>query len=456
MFQKRISVPMFTVAVSLCALNCSSDSDSNDSSPQGATTGGSGSGGATGTGTPAETGGLGQTGDPSALVTGGNLGSGGFVATGGLTSGSGMSTGGTTSTGPTATTGGVPATGGIGAGGTTATGGSANTGGIVAIGGRSSTGGGPSTGGGAGTGGRGGLGTGGVTATGGRSSISDGGANASGGVGQTGGSEAVGGVGGIGEGETAGFPSTGGGTNTGGTSQVGEPTFHVFLLLGQSNMAGYPKADDADKVEDERVKVLGFDDCADTGRKKDEWDIAAPPLHDCWNGALGPGDHFAKTLIDTIPEGDTIGLVPCAISGEKIETFMKNGGSKYDWIVSRARLAQDAGGVIEGMLFHQGESNNGDSSWPGKVNTLVQDLRTDLGLGSAPFLAGELPYGGGCAGHNTLVNQLPSVVDNAYVVSAEGLVVDPADTQWNLHFDHDSLVTFGQRYAQTMMDALGW
>jgi hypothetical protein len=25
-------------------------------------------------------------------------------------------------------------------------------------------------------------------------------------------------------------------------------TFHVFLLLGQSNMAGYPKAQDADKV----------------------------------------------------------------------------------------------------------------------------------------------------------------------------------------------------------------
>jgi hypothetical protein len=234
------------------------------------------------------------------------------------------------------------------------------------------------------------------------------------------------------------------------------PTFHVFLLLGQSNMAGYPKAQDADKAQDERIRVLGYDDCAATGRKQDEWAVAVPPLHECWNGAIGPGDYFSKTLIDKLPAGDSIGLVPCAISGEKIETFLKNGGAKYDWIVQRAKLAQQAGGVIEGILFHQGESNNGDPSWPGKVNTLVTDLRNDLGLGDVPFLAGELAYDGGCAGHNTLVNMLPSVVSNAYVVSANGLMLDPADTDWHLHFGHDSQVMFGQRYAEKLIEALHW
>ena len=65
-----------------------------------------------------------------------------------------------------------------------------------------------------------------------------------------------------------------------------------------------------------------------------------------------------------LPAEDTIGVVPCAISGERIETFMKVGGAKYAWIVQRAKLAQQAGGLIEGILFHQGESNNGDPSWP--------------------------------------------------------------------------------------------
>lgn len=231
------------------------------------------------------------------------------------------------------------------------------------------------------------------------------------------------------------------------------PKFRVYLLLGQSNMAGFPKAQSADKVEDPRIKVLGYDNCAATGRKQNQWDVAAPPLHECWNGAIGPGDSFARTMIEQLPQGDTIGLVPCAISGEKIETFLKRGGAKYAWIIQRAKLALDAGGHIEGILFHQGESNNGDPSWPEKVKTLVADLKADLGLGNIPFLAGELLYGGGAAGHNRLVNTLPSMIPNAHVVSARDLAADPTDARYRLHFGHDAQITLGKRYAATMMEA---
>jgi hypothetical protein len=273
--------------------------------------------------------------------------------------------------------------------------------------------------------------------------IAGGGAMNGSGSGGAGGMAGVGGIGGAGGG--------GGTVADAGSDSV----FHVFLLLGQSNMAGYPKAQDADKFEDSRIRVLGFDDCPSTGRKKDQWDVAAPPLHECWNGAIGPGDHFAKTLIERLPAGDTIGLVPCAISGERIETFLKSGGTKYAWIVERARLAQEAGGVIEGLLFHQGESNNGDPSWPGKVNALVTDLRVDLALGEAPFVAGELPYDSPLMGHNTLVNMLTTVISNAHLVSASGLALDSADMT-RLHFGHDAQETFGRRYAETMIEALDW
>jgi hypothetical protein len=300
---------------------------------------------------------------------------------------------------------------------------------------------------------------GGSTSAGTGGTVTAGGAGSAGAAGGSGGSgtAGTGGTGMAGSGGAGGSAGSGGAGGSAGSGGSGgaTPTFHVFLLLGQSNMAGYSKAESADKVEDARIRVLGFDDCAATGRVKDEWDVAVPPLHECWNGALGPGDYFAKTLIDALPAEDTIGLVPCAISGEKIETFQKAGGSKYTWIIDRAKLAQDAGGVIEGILFHQGESNCTDSNWPGKVKTLVSDLRTDLALGDAPFLAGELPPTGNCSGHNSLVNELPELIPNAFVVSAAGLVVDPADTMWNLHFDHDSQVTFGERYAATMKQALG-
>ncbi len=390
--------------------------------------------------------------DPRRPINGGGLG--GFSGRGEVSgTGASFQTGGMPQTGGSPSTDGSVNTGGVG--------GSPATGGVSPTGGESGGGGGQTSGGSVGTGDAGSAGS--YSAGSGNDSV--GGSGATGGVFETGGSPSVGGsdsVGGAGATGgafgTGGSPSADGSVNTGGVggNPNANPTFHVFLLLGQSNMEGYPKAQDADRVEDDRILVLGYDNCPATGRQRDQWDLAGPPLHSCWNDGLGPGDYFAKTLIEVIPEGDSIGLVPCAINGERIETFMKSGGSKYDWIIQRARLAQQEGGVIEGILFHQGESNNGDPSWPAKVNTLVEDIKTDLGLGRIPFIAGELLYSGSCAGHNTLINQLPAVVANAHVVSAEGLVVDPTDTQWNLHFDHDSQVTLGTRYAQKMIEALGW
>lgn len=233
-------------------------------------------------------------------------------------------------------------------------------------------------------------------------------------------------------------------------------TFHVFLLLGQSNMAGFPKAQDSDKEKNPRVLVLGFDDNPKLNREANKWDVACPPLHEAWAGAVGVGDWFGKTMAKRYPDDDIIGLVPCALSGQKIETFMKSTtDSKYEWIVERCKMAQVKGGIIEGILFHQGESNNGDPTWPGKVGTLVKDLKKDLNLGDIPVLVGELLYSGGCAGHNVLVNQLPGIIKNCHLISAKDLLVDPSDTEWNLHFSHDSMVTLGKRYAEKMIEVLG-
>ncbi|MGE5784914.1 MAG: sialate O-acetylesterase [Myxococcales bacterium] len=266
-------------------------------------------------------------------------------------------------------------------------------------------------------------------------------------------------------GKTGGGGNPAGGNATGGNAAGGKTelpsstspaeTNHVFLLLGQSNMAGYPKAQESDKQKNDQIQVLGFDDCSATSRKSDQWAAAAPPLHECFQGAIGPGDWFAKTIIAKYPAGHTIWLVPCALSGQAI-SVMSKGGSKWDWLVARAKKGQQKG-PIEGMLFHQGESDCGNSGWPAKVKQMYTDLKGALGLTKdVPFLAGELPPASKCTNHNPLVNQLPSVIgSNAYVISAQGLNLDPVDTQWYMHIDHDSQVTFGKRYAETMIKALG-
>ena len=86
---------------------------------------------------------------------------------------------------------------------------------------------------------------------------------------------------------------------------------------------------------------------------------------------------------------------------------------------------------------------------------IVADIRADLNLGTVPFLAGELLYNArsGCCGDsmNPLINSLPNHHPGARVaISANGLA--NIDT---FHFDTAGQRTFGGRYAQAMLGALG-
>ena len=356
-------------------------------------------------------------------------------------------------------------------------------------------------GGGAGSAGgavpQGGAVTGGVSTTGGALAMGGGGgvAGSVAGAGNTAGA-ALGGSGGIGAaggagGATAGSPTGGavsgapglggagasggrggaGGAGAGGIAGKGgggaggaDPSFYVFLLIGQSNMEGMPQPEAQDRVENTRVKVLAYDNCSNLGRTVNQWYTASPPLHGCYAG-VGPGDYFAKRLAAAFPT-KTIGLVPCGIAGVDIDFFRKNVVSArrgefrippdnhwagaYEWVIERARLAQRSG-VIRGVLFHQGESDNGSPQWVGKVQGMVNDLRADLGIGNVPFLAGELLYSGCCAGHNTLVNQLPSQITNAFAISASGLAGSD-----EAHFDLAGQRTFGTRYGDKMVEVGGF
>ncbi len=253
-----------------------------------------------------------------------------------------------------------------------------------------------------------------------------------------------------------------GGTTTDGFTSGGaaESKFLVFLLLGQSNMEGAPQPETQDRSEDPRIKVLAYDNCPTLGREYNQWYAASPPLHSC-GGGVGPGDYFAKTLLESLPEDHTIGLVPCGVNGAPIDLFLKDvprnshylppddhWETGYEWIITRAQEAQKTG-TIAGILFHQGESNNGQPDWVGKVQGFVSDLRSDLGLGDVPFLAGEMYYQGSGAGHNELVAELPDAITNAHVISASGLT---GTDQW--HFDLASQRELGIRYGQKMEELL--
>jgi hypothetical protein len=243
-----------------------------------------------------------------------------------------------------------------------------------------------------------------------------------------------------------------------------DPNFHIYLCFGQSNMAGAGDIETQDKTVDSRFQFMKPQDCPAKNQYSGNWYSAIPPLWGC-TGGLGPSDYFGRTMVANLPSNVKVGVVVVGVPGCKIELFGKTGyqgydtynyvpakysGSAYAWLLDLAKKAQTAG-VIKGILLHQGESNNGDQAWPGKVKGVYDNLVKDLNLDASrtPLLAGELLYqnqGGVCWGHNSIIAKLPSTLPNSYVISANGL---PGKDEF--HFTSAGNRTFGERYAQKML-----
>jgi Carbohydrate esterase, sialic acid-specific acetylesterase len=227
------------------------------------------------------------------------------------------------------------------------------------------------------------------------------------------------------------------------------------MLMGQSNMAGVAKFDASDKNTDERIKVWGG-----CNQPSGQWNVANPPLNDCpgekgWNlsDSVDPGIWFAKTIVEKLPAGDSIGLVGTAESGESITTFI-SGGSHHQMIlnkISQVKVAENA--RFAGIIFHQGESDSGaNNMWSDKVVQLYTEVKEAWGVDyDVPFILGELPAGGCCSGHNTEVHAAADKLPMGSWITQDGTkVLD------EYHFDHASVVLMGQRYGDKMLEELGW
>ncbi len=224
--------------------------------------------------------------------------------------------------------------------------------------------------------------------------------------------------------------------------------FHIYLLVGQSNMAGRAPIDSMSKETNTQIVMLD---------KNGNWVPATDPVHfDKPSVAgVGPGIGFAKEMIKDNRK-IKIGLVPCAWGGSSIKVWEPDSaymtGHPYDDAIERTRLAMQSG-VLKGILWHQGESDNnpqGVQYYMDRVKILIARFRAAFGNPELPFVAGEI----GSFGKNTRINKIldaiPDQVANTATVSAEGLT-DKGD---QTHFDAASARELGKRYAIAMKKLL--
>ena len=248
-----------------------------------------------------------------------------------------------------------------------------------------------------------------------------------------------------------------------------DPHFHIYLCFGQSNMEGAmpPEGIDTEYVDD-RFQTLACDYFTSPSRVMGQWYTAYPPIVR-ENTYLGMADYFGRTMVAAMPADYRVGVVDVAVGGVDIRAFMPERASEYSWImqgvynndpyrrlVDMARIAQNSG-VIKGILLHQGEANNGQREWPQYVKTIYERLLNDLGLNAAdvPLLVGELisaSDGGACAGHNTIIAEVPNVIPTAHVVHSTGCPPSPD----HMHFSLPGYRLMGKRYALEMLSLLGF
>ena len=96
--------------------------------------------------------------------------------------------------------------------------------------------------------------------------------------------------------------------------------FHLFLLIGQSNMAGRGVVEDTDKVVNPRVLMLN---------KQGQWVPAVNPLHFDKPSIVGVGLGRTFGLDYSAAHPDvTVGLIPCAVGGSAIASWEPGGFSR--------------------------------------------------------------------------------------------------------------------------------
>ena len=226
---------------------------------------------------------------------------------------------------------------------------------------------------------------------------------------------------------------------------------HLYLLMGQSNMAGRGVIEEQDRQAPPRV--LKF-------TKDKKWAPATDPLHfDKPIAGVGLGTTFGRVMAEAQPDV-VIGLIPCAVGGTSL-TRWQYGGDLYKQALDRTRTAM-ADGTLKGILWHQGENEaeveTEAKTYGDRLAQMVRDLRQDLNAGEVPFVAGELGQflervrKNGKPSYWPVVNEqlhrLPELVPHTAVVSSKDLC-HKGDI---VHFDSPSLRELGKRYAAAMRE----
>ena len=218
-------------------------------------------------------------------------------------------------------------------------------------------------------------------------------------------------------------------------------SLYIFIMAGQSNMAGRGLVEPQDTILNK--KILTID-------KSMNWIYAKEPLHfhEPSQTGLDCGMSFAKKLLNSIPDGFSIALIPCAVGGSSVEKWVNNETYRGIKLLDNFKEKVDFSikrGTIKGIIWHQGEANATPEFIPKysqMLDSLINKFRFLVKNDTLPIILGELgSYSQPIEKQmkwdaiNTIIKDIATKDENIELVKTRDLT-NKGD---NVHFNSESL-----------------
>jgi len=222
----------------------------------------------------------------------------------------------------------------------------------------------------------------------------------------------------------------------------------VFILAGQSNMAGRGIVEPIDTIPSPRILTINRDG---------EIILAKEPLSIYeWkqnNRGTSCGLSFAKELLKHIPEKYSVLLLPTAVGGSSINQWLGDSIHREVKLLSNFKVKAELGmqyGAVKAILWHQGESDAnplGIMNRQDNLNTLFTKFRSYVNNPTLPILIGNLGSFSKDPDNWNKINE-----QNAHYAAKDKYVriIETNDLTPNrdkIHFDSKSQREIGKRFA---------
>ncbi len=230
--------------------------------------------------------------------------------------------------------------------------------------------------------------------------------------------------------------------------------YDVYLLIGQSNMAGRGYMIESDTLTNiEGVYILNSDDKVEEARNPLNRYSTIGKNYSMQQ--ISPAFSFSQKVHSV--SGRKILLVVNARGGSSISEWKPDNTKTnfYSEAVRRAKQAMEYG-ELKAILWHQGCADSSDAKreqYMDRLKELVGEFRRDLGNEDLYFVAGELAYWRSSSpAFNDMLHKIGDEIPNSDYISADGAGVR-TDTK-DPHFSRDGQILLGERYAEKVLEQI--